>query len=147
MSNYCECKYFQVTSLNNERALGDLPARSLSASSMRRYGKALPGGLELLFRGYGSGVPRALPFGVLAAVYVALLESYQDDWAGGTDEMGDLGLFAHPYPYAVVAFITGFGLIFRLNFSYQRYWEAPRAAAAHSVIRGSRGVVWHRRAQ
>ena len=29
--------------------------------------------------------------------------------------------------------ITGFGLIFRLNFSYQRYWEAPRAAAAHSV--------------
>ena len=124
-----------------------LPARSLSASSMRRYGKALPGGLELLFRGYGSGVPRALPFGIVAAVYVALLESYQDDWAGGTDEMGDLGLFAHPYPYAVVAFITGFGLIFRLNFSHQRYWEAPRAAAAHPAVRGSRGGVRYRLAQ
>ena len=80
------------------------------------YNKRVPGGLSLLVSFSGSGIPRALPFGVIAGVYALLLEKYAD--------IGGFGLFEHTYPFHVIAFITGFGLIFRLNIAYQRFWEA-----------------------
>ena len=64
----------------------------------------------------GSVLPRAFVFGALAGVYAGLFEGYLSDLAGE--------MFVHPYPYHSIALITGFGLIFRLNLSMQRYWEA-----------------------
>ena len=87
------------------------------------YSKRYPGGLLLLFRLRGSTLPRALPFGILAGVYGALVEYYylnDDIPTNGANSQ----LFIHTYPYHVLAFLTGFGLIFRLSFSMQRYWEA-----------------------
>lgn len=82
---------------------------------MRDYTKGF-GGLNLLLELQGSAFPRALPFGIVAAIYSALVEVFAPGVAAA--------LFEHTYPYHVIAFITGFGLIFRLNFSYQRYWES-----------------------
>lgn len=82
----------------------------------RTYNKRVPGGLALLLSFSGSGIPRSLPFGVVAGVYALLLEKYA--------EIDGFDLFEHTYPFHVIAFITGFGLIFRLNIAYQRYWEA-----------------------
>ena len=84
----------------------------------RTYNKRVPGGLALLLSLSGSGFPRALPFGIVAGVGCALLEHFCNDDVGGFE------LFEHTYPFHVIAFITGFGLIFRLNIGYQRYWEA-----------------------
>ena len=86
------------------------------AAAWRTYNKRIPGGLSLLLSFSGSGFPRALPFGVVAGTYAALLEHYGD--------VGGFLLFEHTYPFHVIAFITGFGLIFRLNIAYQRFWEA-----------------------
>ena len=82
----------------------------------RPYNKRVPGGLALLCSISGSGCPRALPFGIVAGVGCAMLELY-----AGID---GFKLFEHTYPFHLIAFITGFGLIFRLNIAYQRYWEA-----------------------
>ena len=87
-----------------------------AVAKWRTYNKRVPGGLSLLLSSSGSGFPRALPFGVLAGVYAALLEQYGD--------IDGFELFEHTYPFHVIAFITGFGLIFRLNIAYQRSWEA-----------------------
>ena len=83
---------------------------------LRRYSKSTPGGLGLLLRMSGSVLPRAFVFGALAGVYAGLFEGYLSELAGE--------MFVHPYPYHSIALITGFGLIFRLNLSMQRYWEA-----------------------
>ena len=82
----------------------------------RTYNKRVPGGLALLCSISGSGCPRALPFGIIAGVSCAMLELYAD--------IDGFNLFEHTYPFHLIAFITGFGLIFRLNIAYQRYWEA-----------------------
>ena len=71
----------------------------------RTYNKRVPGGLALLLSFSGSGIPRSLPFGVVAGVYALLLEKYA--------EIDGFDLFEHTYPFHVIAFITGFGLIFR----------------------------------
>ena len=52
-----------------------------------------------------------------------MLELYAD--------IDGFNLFEHTYPFHVIAFITGFGLIFRLNIAYQRYWEARAALSTH----------------
>ena len=100
--------------------------RSLStntAQQWRTYNKRVPGGLALLLSISGSGFPRALPFGIVAGVSCAMLELYAD--------IGGFNLFEHTYPFHVIAFIAGFGLIFRLNIAYQRYWEARAALTTH----------------
>ena len=94
-----------------------------TAQQWRTYNKRVPGGLALLLSISGSGFPRALPFGIVAGVSCAMLELY-----AGID---GFSLFEHTYPFHVIAFITGFGLIFRLNIAYQRYWEARAALTTH----------------
>ena len=101
-------------------------ARSLlpnTTQQWRTYNKRVPGGLALLLSISGSGFPRALPFGMVAGVSCAMLELYAD--------IDGFNLFEHTYPFHVIAFITGFGLIFRLNIAYQRYWEARAALTTH----------------
>jgi hypothetical protein len=62
-------------------------------------------GLLVLFRFYGSALPRALP---TAAVSAALAAALQLTVADSTREK-----WHHPYPYQAFAFITGFMLVFR----------------------------------
>ena len=98
-----------------------------TAQQWRTYNKRVPGGLALLLSISGSGFPRALPFGIVAGVSCAMLELYAD--------IDGFNLFEHTYPFHVIAFITGFGLIFRLNIAYQRYWEARAALSTqHSPL-------------
>jgi hypothetical protein len=107
-----------------------LPRRSSeprinATQQWRTYNKRVPGGLALLCSISGSGCPRALPFGIVAGVSCAMLELYAD--------IDGFNLFEHTYPFHLIAFITGFGLIFRLNIAYQRYWEA-RPLTHHSPL-------------
>ena len=98
-------------------AASDGESASIHATQQwRTYNKRVPGGLALLCSISGSGCPRALPFGIIAGVSCAMLELYAD--------IDGFNLFEHTYPFHLIAFITGFGLIFRLNIAYQRYWEA-----------------------
>ena len=105
------------------------------AQQWRTYNKRVPGGLALLCSLSGSGCPRALPFGVVAGVSCAMLELYAD--------IDGFNLFEHTYPFHVIAFITGFGLIFRLNIAYQRYWEDQHGRNApqhtHAAAHRSKG--------
>jgi hypothetical protein len=78
---------------------------------MRQYAKGVPGGLLLLISWQGSTLPRSSLFGAVAAVHGGLTEHF---YAAFTRD-----LFVHTYPYHVLAFVTGFGLVFRLQLSMQ----------------------------
>ena len=78
---------------------------------MRQYAKGVPGGLLLLLSWQGSTLPRSSLFGALAAVHGGLMEHFFADFTRD--------LFVHTYPYPVLAFVTGFGLVFRLQLSMQ----------------------------
>ena len=89
---------------------------------MRQYAKGVPGGLLLLISWQGSTLPRSALFGAVAAVHGCLMEHFFGEFTRD--------LFVHTYPYHVLAFITGFGLVFRLQLSMQRYWEARSSMQA-----------------
>lgn len=71
-------------------------------------------GIHLLFRLYGSALPRVLPFSCLSAGLTAVLfyfpgrEYFREVWG-------------HPYIYYNLSFIVGFVLVFRSNFAYGRF--------------------------
>jgi len=71
-------------------------------------------GIHLLFRLYGSALPRVLPFCVLSAGLTALLFYYP-----GREYFS--GIWGHPYIYYNLSFIVGFVLVFRSNFAYGRF--------------------------
>jgi len=80
-------------------------------------------GVHLLFRIYGSALPRTLPFVLLSgslSVFFFYIPS-KSYWTS---------LFLHPYPYQLLAFIIGFILVFRNNLAYSRYWEGRTQLAA-----------------
>ena len=134
-----------IQSIPGSDAYPDAQARSrrtlkssMDAAQRRTYNKRIPGGLGLLCSLSGSGFPRALPFGIVAGVACAMLELYAD--------IDGFNLFEHTYPFHVIAFITGFGLIFRLNIAYQRYWagrrvQKPRPACTGPPSRPSRSTL------
>lgn len=95
-------------------------ARRRGSSLQFRYPKDMPGGLALLVYIEGSVIPRVIPFGIIAAIYAVLL--------GEFGQVDSDKLFVHPYPYHFLAFMTGFVLVFRINLSYQRFWEARTMA-------------------
>lgn len=75
------------------------------------------GGIPLLVSCYGSAIPRAIIPATLCAVIAIIIEfnvphSYM------------MNLIASPHPYAVFTGIVSFLLVFRVNASYARYWEA-----------------------
>ncbi|KAL4436630.1 hypothetical protein ABPG75_003769 [Micractinium tetrahymenae] len=79
------------------------------------YSKAW-GGLHLLLRAYGSAIPRTLLASILSTALAALLF-----YVPGKDYFQ--GVWRHPYPYQLFAFLAGFILVFRSNLGYARFWE------------------------
>lgn len=83
-------------------------------------------GYRVLLRLHGSAAFKSLTPSLLSsAIYVVLyhffFRSFDDD-----DEAGD-GLFDHPYPMGALVTAFSFLLVFRANYSYNRYWEACTA--------------------
>mmetsp|Transcript_6724 Transcript_6724/g.23459 ORF Transcript_6724/g.23459 Transcript_6724/m.23459 type:complete len:254 (-) Transcript_6724:50-811(-) len=73
-------------------------------------------GLPLAIRVQGSAFPRSFVFALMSGLAAAAFhhwarESIQDAWE-------------HPYPFAAFASVVGFILVFRINNSYNRYWQA-----------------------
>jgi hypothetical protein len=62
-------------------------------------------GHPLLFRLYGSALPRVMPVAILAALYCGLLSYYLSDHLAQ--------LWTNPYAYNAFAFGVGFILVFR----------------------------------
>ena len=79
-------------------------------------------GLPTLFTFAGSALPRAIIPGLmstmLTVLFLCFLTYRADDGKGYLEQ-----LYAHPYPYAVFVHVVGFALVFRLNVSYNRYWD------------------------
>lgn len=71
---------------------------------MIRYSKEF-WSVSSLFTWYGSAVPRALPFALCAALVAGLCAGFASDRLAG--------LWGHPYPYQMFAFIVGFLVVFR----------------------------------
>ncbi|KAL4435251.1 hypothetical protein ABPG77_001933 [Micractinium sp. CCAP 211/92] len=74
------------------------------------------GGLHLLLRAYGSAIPRTLLASILSTALAAFLF-----YIPGKNYFQ--GLWRHPYPYQLFAFLVGFILVFRSNLAYARFWE------------------------
>lgn len=75
-------------------------------------------GLNLLFRVHGSATYKALIPGVVSVgIYLAINKQWRDNEP----------LLGHPYGIGVLVSSVSFLIIFRANFSYQRYWEACSA--------------------
>ena len=85
--------------------LASLPKRrTTSTAPMIRYSKAW-WSVSSLFTWYGSAVPRALPFALVAALVAGLCAGFASERLRG--------LWGHPYPYQMFAFIVGFLIVFR----------------------------------
>jgi len=88
----------------------------------RAYRKGhLLGPLWLLKTMTGSVAPRVLPWALLAIPYTVCMRHYV--FSKPQNE-----LIAHPYAYQFILLTSGFCLVFRLNQSLTRYWEARSAA-------------------
>lgn len=81
-------------------------------------------GLPLLFRLYGSALPRCFPFALISGTLTLILELTVGKAANFEDESEARTWWKHPYPFQTYAFIVGFMLVFRSNFGYSRFWEA-----------------------
>lgn len=62
-------------------------------------------GLALLFQLFGSAVPRALPFALVAGALAFVLKICIGDYLEAN--------WKHPFPYQAVAFVVGFLVSFR----------------------------------
>jgi hypothetical protein len=76
-------------------------------------------GYRLLFRLHGSAVFKSLTPALLSSIIYILLYSFSD--------LNEDQIFDHPYPMAALVTAFSFLLVFRANFSYNRYWEACTA--------------------
>ncbi|GAQ85495.1 hypothetical protein KFL_002380080 [Klebsormidium nitens] len=74
------------------------------------------GGINLLFRIYGSPLPRAFPLALPSALLAIFLDLFAKNEVRGW--------FLHPLPFGIFASVVGFVLVFRINLSHARYWEA-----------------------
>mmetsp|Transcript_40168 Transcript_40168/g.94045 ORF Transcript_40168/g.94045 Transcript_40168/m.94045 type:complete len:440 (-) Transcript_40168:590-1909(-) len=90
-------------------------------------------GLPLLFHGfYGSVFSRALPLPILSTIFAAILFYVRpDDLPAASGRPGidnepgyPAAAIRAPYPFQVFAFIVGFMIVYRTNYSYARWWEA-----------------------
>mmetsp|Transcript_81519 Transcript_81519/g.242978 ORF Transcript_81519/g.242978 Transcript_81519/m.242978 type:complete len:404 (-) Transcript_81519:39-1250(-) len=78
-------------------------------------------GIFLVFRIAGTAWPHGVIPGLLSACVGLVLSLVED-----TDRVisNKESFVDNPYPYQLFAYLVGFVLIFRTNFSYLRYWEA-----------------------
>lgn len=87
------------------------------------------GGFNTLLRLYGAPWPRALLLATPSTLLSILLASFAPTFVAK--------LFLHPTSYLVFGSVMSLGLIFRVNLSYQRYWEGCtmiRSATAGSSM-------------
>ena len=103
----------------------------------RTYRKGFLGTFFLLHHIRGSALLNTLPWAVLGAAYTAALHTQVscNVWptfcSNGHPQFEREDrpfLFVHTYSYQVILLASGFGLVFRLNQSLARYWEARTAA-------------------
>ena len=115
----------------------------------RTYYKGPCGTFLLLRLIVGSFMPRVLPWALVGAAYAAILhESIACNvWptfcenAHPEFEVQDRPfLFVHTYAYQATLVASGFGLVFRLNQSLVRYWEA-RTASQNAAAKWTDGVL------
>jgi len=78
-------------------------------------------GLDLIFRAHGSAVYRSVLPSLVAVALFFLFRHYNTDSVG---EGGDAGDVLHPYAVGVLVTTSTFLIVFKLNQSYSRYWEA-----------------------
>uniref|UniRef100_A0A6V2HFJ5 Uncharacterized protein n=1 Tax=Ditylum brightwellii TaxID=49249 RepID=A0A6V2HFJ5_9STRA len=83
-------------------------------------------GLNLLLRVHGSAIYKASVPGIISAIISILIDQV---WNPVRDPENDLD---HPYAVGVLVSSVSFLIIFRANFSYQRYWEA--CGAVHQFM-------------
>jgi hypothetical protein len=69
-------------------------------------------------------IPASIAFAITVLVHK---HSACQFWPSFCSAQGEQFLFIHPYAYQGIMLCSGFGLVFRLNHSYNRYWEARTA--------------------
>lgn len=77
-----------------------------------RHQTTWPRGIHLLFRLYGSSVPRALIWAVLSTALTALLRGVAYQWLRS--------MWLSPLPMAAFVTLVGFAVVFRTNFGAHR---------------------------
>lgn len=90
----------------------------------------LLGPLLLLKKLRGSVFARVIPWACLAVPYTVLMRRFFFRYDEGTGQTANQAneLLLHPYAYQMILTSTGFTLVFRLNQSLSRYWEARSQA-------------------
>ena len=89
---------------------------------MKVYPKPFCGLLS--FNVVGSPFPRIILYSSLITGLAAVLEASDFQLVTTSRTLNGSTGFIHPYPYQIWAFLVGFGLIFRTNHAYGRYWDA-----------------------
>jgi hypothetical protein len=106
-------------------------------SPSRPYQKGFCGTIILLRHLSGSAFPRVLPWALLASAYTAMLHTtvscnvwptFCSNGHPSFEREDRPFLFVHTYSYHAILLASGFGLVFRLNQSLARYWEARSAS-------------------
>ena len=85
---------------------------------MIRYNSDLFG-IKALFVWHGSAVFRAFLPASFSTGMLILSHYYLEE-----ETVKDRGVVSHPYVISAYVLVLGYMVVFRLNYSYQRYWEA-----------------------
>jgi len=84
-------------------------------------------GWKLIFRAHGSAVYRSVLPSLVAVALYFIFRQYNNDPAECLEEdrkNGDCQDVVHPYAVGVLVTTSTFLIVFKLNQSYNRYWEA-----------------------
>ena len=88
---------------------------------MKQYQRTEWYGFGYVFQWYGSILPRCVPITVVAVVFNWLVHKRHIPlWE---DKMAAHDALAHPYTFQVVGLMFASFTIYRINISYNRYWE------------------------
>mmetsp|Transcript_82371 Transcript_82371/g.191295 ORF Transcript_82371/g.191295 Transcript_82371/m.191295 type:complete len:406 (-) Transcript_82371:46-1263(-) len=100
---------------------------------MLRYRKGC-GGLFVVFQVFGAAWPHGIIPGLVSASIGLFLSSQPD--ANRLIPHDDHFMVNH-YPFQLFAYLLGFFMVFRMNYSYRRYWHAVEAV----YVMGSRWLT------
>jgi len=73
---------------------------------------------------------KALLSSLLGVLLELFIPSEEDTGGQGGEGRQPLHVFHHPYPYQLFAAVVAFGLTFRANLAYARYWEGRGSLAS-----------------
>ena len=95
---------------------------------------------HVLLRLTGSAFVRVLPYGIAAAAYSVVVHEFRTCELWPSLCPSEKLLFIHPYPLQGILILSGLGLVFRVNQSLTRYWEA-RSAAQSAAAKWADGIL------